>query len=110
MQETYRVLVGELSKKLDVRETRSRMASFENSIKEIAAEGGNRLGRERERLARVLENRRQELHTYENNMGFLSSKSKSGDSLLREMERKMNRIREDIADLENKIRLIDEQR
>lgn len=110
VQETYRVLVGELSKKLDVRETRSRMASFENSIKEIAAEGGNRLGRERERLARVLENRRQELHTYENNMGFLSSKSKSGDSLLREMERKMNRIREDIADLENKIRLIDEQR
>lgn len=110
VQETYRVLVGELSKKLDVRETRSRMASFENSIKEIAAEGGNRLGRERERLARVLENRRQELHTYENNMGFLSSKSKSGDSLLREMERKMNRIREDIADLEHKIRLIDEQR
>lgn len=110
VQETYRALVGELSKKLDVRETRSRMASFENSIKEIAAEGGNRLGRERERLARVLENRRQELHTYENNMGFLSSKSKSGDSLLREMERKMNRIREDIADLENKIRLIDEQR
>ncbi|MDE7448794.1 MAG: DUF349 domain-containing protein [Paramuribaculum sp.] len=110
VQETYRVLVGELYKKLDVRETRSRMASFENSIKEIAAEGGNRLGRERERLARVLENRRQELHTYENNMGFLSSKSKSGDSLLREMERKMNRIREDIADLENKIRLIDEQR
>ncbi len=110
VQEAYRVIVGELSKKLDVRETRSRMASFESSIKEIAAEGGNRLGRERERLARVLENRRQELHTYENNMGFLSSKSKSGDSLLREMERKMNRIREDITELENKLRLIDEQR
>lgn len=109
IQESYRSVVGELSRKLDIRESRARMTSFETTLNEYASDGGNRLNRERERLARILENRRQELHTYENNMGFLSSKSKSGDSLMREMERKMQRLRDDIAELEGKIQMIDQK-
>lgn len=104
--EAYRKVLGEVYDKLDVRETRARMANFETSIASIEGDE-NKLYRERERLARACEQRRSELHTYENNLGFFNSKSKSGDSMLREMERKIQRLKDDIADLEKKLRLID---
>ena len=56
---------------------------------------------------RAYEQRRNELQTYENNMGFLSAKSKNADSMLREMERRVQRLKDDIADLEKKIAVID---
>ena len=56
---------------------------------------------------RAYESRRNELTTYENNLGFFNSKSKSGESMLREVQRNIQRLKTDIADLENKIRLID---
>ena len=69
----------------------------------------SKLSRERERLARVLESKRSELATYQNNLGFFNFKSSSGSSMLRDIERKTQRIRDDIADLEKKIALIDER-
>jgi hypothetical protein len=47
------------------------------------------------------------LKTYENNLGFLSSKSKSGDSMVKEMERRIQRIKDELASIEEKIKLID---
>lgn len=109
LQEAYRTVVGELFDKLDLNESRARMSRFESSVNERAEAGDSKgINRDRERLARALEMRRSELHTYENNMGFLSSKSKSGDAMLREMERKMQRLRDDIAEIEQKIALIDD--
>ena len=66
-----------------------------------------RLNRERDRLVRTLEAKRSDLATYSNNLGFLSSKSKAGESMMREMERRMERLREEIAGLEEKIRMVD---
>lgn len=66
-----------------------------------------KLYRERERILRAFEIKRNELKTYENNLGFLSSKSKSGDSMVREMERRIQRIKDDLASIEEKIKLID---
>lgn len=106
IQETYRNLLGELFMKLDIHENRARMERFESNIESLEA-GDSRLVRERERLARQLEQRRQELNTYENNLGFLSSKSKSGDLMVKELERKTQRIKDDIKALEEKIKLID---
>ncbi len=104
--EAYRGVVNELYQKLDISQRGSRMASFENTIKEIGNDE-NRLYRERERLMRAYEQRRGELQTYENNMGFLSAKSKNADSMLRDMERRVQRLKDDIADLEKKIAVID---
>lgn len=104
--DAYRKVVNRLYETLDMRESRSRFANFENTINEIAGDD-NRLYRERERLMRALEQRRGELHTYENNLGFFSSKSKNGDSMLREMERRIQRIKDDITELEKKIDVID---
>ncbi|MDE7461287.1 MAG: DUF349 domain-containing protein [Paramuribaculum sp.] len=106
LQEAYREVVGDLFDKLDIRETRSRMESFEADI-EAAGGDSARLSRERDRLLRAYEQRKQELATYENNLGFFSSKSKSGDSMLKEMERKIQRIKSDIEELARKIAIID---
>lgn len=103
--DTYRELNNKLYRDLDIRGTQARMANFAESIGNIS--DSDKLYRERERLARACESRRSELHTYENNMGFLSSKSKNGDQMVREMQRKISRLKEDIASLEEKIKLID---
>ncbi len=106
--DAYRAEIDRLRADLNLRESRARMERFTESISDLDGDT-QKLYRERERLVRALESRRQELRTYENNLGFLSSKSKSGDSMLREFERKADRLRADIADIEQKIRLVDEK-
>ncbi len=103
--EEFRSVINELYKVHDLKDTRANFARFENSINEMSDSG--KLIRERERLARVLETKRSELTTYQNNLGFFNFKSTSGSSMLRDIERKTQRIRDDIADLEKKIALID---
>ena len=82
------------------------MSRFEDVIKEMGSDQ-QKLYRERERIQRACEIKRNELKTYENNLGFLSSKSKAGDSMVREMERRIQRIKDDLAATEAKIKLID---
>lgn len=106
LHDEYRQIVGELFDKYDIRENRARMATFESSIEKIGSDS-SKLMRERERLMRAYEQRRTELKTYENNMGFFNSKSKSGEQIVHEMERKMQRIRQDLTDIEQKIAVID---
>jgi len=88
------------------REGRGSMSRFEDVIKEMGSDE-NKLYRERERVLRSYEIKRNELKTYENNLGFLTSKSKSGDSMVREMERRIQHIKDDLAAIEEKIKLID---
>ncbi|MBQ9073313.1 MAG: DUF349 domain-containing protein, partial [Muribaculaceae bacterium] len=104
--EAYRKAVNEVYDRFDIKEAKAHLANFENSINEMSGDE-NKLYRERERLMRIYEQKRNELRTYENNIGFFNSKSKSGDSMFREMERKMQRIKDDIAVLEKKIEVID---
>lgn len=104
----YREICNQLYEKLDMSQRGSRLASFENTINEIGNDQ-NKLYRERERLMRIYEQRKGELQTYENNLGFLSAKSKNGDSMLRDMNRRMQRIKDDLEDLEKKIKVIDEK-
>ena len=104
--EAYRSKVDELYKRLDMRGSQARMATFEESVSDMSGDE-NKLYREREKLMRSYEQKRNELNTYENNMGFFNSKSKSGDSMLKELDRKIQRIKEDLATLEQKIKVID---
>lgn len=104
--EAYRAVVNELYDKLDMKENRAQMANFANSIEEIGNDE-NRLYRERERLTRAYEQKRNELKTYENNLGFFNVKSKGGNSLLHDTERKMQRIKDELASLQEKIKIID---
>ncbi|MBR1964235.1 MAG: DUF349 domain-containing protein [Muribaculaceae bacterium] len=104
--EAYRAAINALHDHFDMRESRAHIANFESTINDMGNDE-NRLYRERERLMRALEQKRNELRTYENNLGFFNSKSKTGNSMFREMERKMQRIKDDIAMIEKKIGIID---
>lgn len=104
--DAFRQKLDAIRSALDLRRNRDRMEQFTENIESFEGDT-SKIGRERERLARALEARRQELRTYENNLGFLSSKSKTGEGMMREFERKAERIRVDIADLEQKIKLLD---
>lgn len=106
LADTYRETVRLLFDKYDIHENRARQASFAASLENMS-EDKPKLSRERERLMRVFETRRNELKTYENNLGFFNSKTKSGDSMLRDLQIKIERIKNDLAQLEEKISLID---
>lgn len=82
------------------------MNNFEANIDNISSDQG-KLAHERERLMRQYETRRAELQTYENNLGFLSSKSKTGNSMVREIERRVDKLKADLAEVSEKIKLID---
>ncbi len=102
----YRAVVDRLYDSLGSRDKKRNAADFSSRIEEIGSDS-QRLYRERERLARVCEQRKNELNTYENNLLFFNSKSKTGESMLRELNRKIQRLKDDIADIEEKIKLID---
>lgn len=100
--DAFRTRIDEVRKKFDIRETRERRNRFEETLAGMEGDE-NKIARERDRLLRVLETRRAELRTYENNLGFLSAKSKSGNTLVKDFEKKIERLKEDITTLEGQI-------
>lgn len=103
----YKAAIDKAFEQLDMKAKKARMANFANSINQMGDTG--KVYHERERLVRAYEMKSQELKTYENNLGFFNAQSKSGNSLVKEMERKIANIKEEIAMLEQKIKLIDEK-
>ncbi|MBO4906269.1 MAG: DUF349 domain-containing protein [Bacteroidaceae bacterium] len=102
----YRAAADELYKHFGATQTRRRIENFQKNLKQAVAKGESTLGRERERLQRVFETRKAEIQTYENNLNFLNAKSKSGNSLVAEMNRKLEKAREELAVLSEKIKTI----
>lgn len=106
LHDTYREVVRQLFDKYDVHEKRQRMDSFQSSIDAISSDRAKLL-RERDRMMRAYESRKSELATYENNLSFLSARSRSGASMLGEIERNIERLKNSLKELEEKIQLID---
>jgi hypothetical protein len=102
----YREAVDKAFEQFDMKGMRANLANFESSISQSS---GDKVYHERERLVRTYEQKCSELKTYENNMGFFTATSKTGSSLVKEMERRIAKIKEEIALLEQKIKLIDEK-
>ena len=100
----YKDIINKLFDVLHENESARRVTQFKNSIKE-----GMNIGKERERLLRTYENMRNEIKTYENNIGFLTSSSKSGNSLVAEMQRKMEKLKADAELVLKKIAALEEK-
>ena len=101
----YRAKLNGIREMFDFKESRARIERFNASI---ADESDNsKIAREHDRLARISEAKRLELRTLENNLCFLNSKSKSGDSLLREFNRKIEKLKQDIEEIDEKLNLLD---
>ncbi len=106
INDAYRAALNALRKVLKNSDNQASYDRFESNIAAIEGDQ-NKLFRERDRLVRALENRRNEIRTYENNLGFLTLKSKSGSSIVADMEAKIERLRQDVASIQEKISLID---
>lgn len=104
----YREAVDKQFEALNVESSNRRMDSFRNNLKDISQKGENKLYREREKLVRAYEHLKSEIATYENNIGFFTSSTKKGGGLIQEMERKIEALKAESKEIENKINLIDE--
>ena len=105
----YHETVDQLFKALNMSAARRRLDNFKNNLKNDAKEGGQGLSRERERLVRAYENKRSEIKTYENNLGFLTCSSKKGSNLLTEMNKKMEKLKDELNLIGEKIAAIDKE-
>ncbi len=106
----YHGAVDKQFEHLNVDKNDRKMQSFKENISDIAGSerGKGRLYSERDKLMRTYERMKNELQTYENNMGFLSISSKGGGGLLKDMERKIEKLKEEMGLIIQKIDTIDE--
>jgi len=105
----YHAVLDKLYKELNINVAHKRLSNFKNRLKNVAAQGETALDSERARLVRQYETIKNEVQTYENNIGFLNASSKKGNSLIDEMNRKVQKLKDDMALVREKIKAIDEQ-
>ena len=103
----YHAVLDKLYKDLNISIARRRLDSFKSNLRQMADKGANALDNERARLMRRYEALKQEIQTYENNLGFLNASSKKGNSLIDEMNRKVQKLKDDCELVKQKIKAID---
>ncbi|MGP1416239.1 MAG: DUF349 domain-containing protein [Prevotella fusca] len=103
----YHEVLDKLYKDLHISAARKRVDNFRNNLKKVAERGADALDNERGRLLRRFEQLKQEINTYENNLGFLNISSKKGNSLIDEMNRRIQKLKDDMDEVKQKIKAID---
>ena len=103
----YHDILDRLYKELNITTARRRLDKFKSNLKNVAEKGADALDNERSRLMRRYEQLKQEVQTYENNIGFLNASSKKGNSLIDEMNRKVQKLKDDMNLVREKIKAID---
>ena len=107
LYEEYHAILDKLYKDLNISVAKRRLNNFKQSLKQVAERGESALDNERARLFRQYEAIKQEVQTYENNLGFLNASSKKGNSLIDEMNRKVQKLKDDMNLIREKIKAID---
>ena len=107
LYEEYHAVLDKLYKDLNISVAKRRLNNFKQNLKQVAERGSNALDNERARLFRQYEALKQEIQTYENNLGFLNVSSKKGNSLIDEMNRKVQKLKDDMNLVREKIKAID---
>ena len=103
----YHETLDKLYKDLNITTARRKLDNFKNNLKNIAERGSNALDSERSRLLRRYDQLKQDINTYENNLGFLNVSSKKGNSLIEEMNRKVQKLKDEVELIRQKIKAID---
>ena len=107
LYQEYHAVLDKLYKELNVNVAKKRLSKFKDNLKQVAERGEDALINERQRLLRQYDNLKQEIQTYENNLGFLTASSKKGSSLIEEMNRKIQKLKDDMQLVKEKIKAID---
>ena len=112
LYEAYHEVLDRIYKELNISTKRRRLNDFKANIKNVAKRGEEALDNERGRLARRFEQLKQEIQTYENNLGFLnlSNKSKQGNALVEELNRKMDKLKADMEEVKAKLAALEESK
>ncbi|GAB6867612.1 DUF349 domain-containing protein [Bacteroides rodentium] len=104
----YHSQVDKLFERFNISASNKKLSNFKSTINSIQEGSPQALYREREKLVRAFDNMKNELQTYENNLGFLTTSSKKGNSLLTEINRKVEKLKADIELVKEKIKVVDE--
>ena len=107
----YRKAVDKHFDRLKLDESERRLQTFKSSLSDISSgdeKSKNKLLNERDKLMRTYERLKSDIQTYENNIGFLSVSSKGGGGLMKEMNRKISSLKEELNLIIKKIEVIDE--
>lgn len=107
--EAYRAVLDQLYSELNITIAHRKLSDFKNRIKNAAEQGGGSLDSERGKLMRQYEALKNDVQTYENNLGFLNASSKKGNSLIEEMNRKVQKLKDEMNLVREKIKAIDQQ-
>lgn len=105
----YHDVLDELYNNLKIKSARRKLDSFRSNLKKAAVKGEEALGGERSRLMHQYDQLKQEISTYENNLGFLNASSKKGNTLVDEMNRRVGRLKDNLKLVRDKIKAIDEE-
>lgn len=105
----YHEALDAIYKELNISNKRRRLDDFKSNIRNMAKRGEDAIDNERGRLTCRFEQLKQEIQTYENNLGFLNASSKKGNSLIDEMNRKVQKLRDDLELVRQKIKAIDSE-
>lgn len=105
----YHDVLDKVYDTLHIKQTRRRLDNFKNNLKNVVRRGDDAVDNERARLMRRYEQLKQEVTTYENNLGFLNIASKKGNSLVEEMNRKVQKLKDEVQLVFDKIKAIDQQ-
>ena len=103
----YHEIVDKLFSDLHISNAKRRLDNFKSNLKNVAKRGEEALDNERARLMRRYEQLKQEVQTNENNLGFLNASSKKGNSLIDEMNRKVQKLKDEAKLVREKIKAID---
>ena len=107
LYEEYHAVLDNLYKEMNISVAKRRLSKFKDNVKQLAERGTNALDSERGRLMRQYEQLKAEVQTYENNLGFLNASSKKGNSLIDEMNRKVQKLKDEVQLVREKIKAID---
>ena len=107
LYDEYHAVLDKLYKELNISVAKRRMSKFKDNLKQMVERGGNVLDSERGRLMRQYEQLKSEVQTYENNLGFLNASSRKGNTLIDEMNRKVQKLKDEVQLVRDKIKAID---
>lgn len=105
----YRAICDKLYDAYGASQTKQRLNKFRSGLQERVEKAGSSMENERTRMQRAYERMRDELKTYENNLGFLNAGSKKGNSMVELMKKKADKLRDELELLAAKIKAVDEE-
>ena len=105
----YRAICDRIYDAFGASQAKKRLNNFRTNIAQKMEKDGGSLAQEKQRMMRAYERMRDEIKTYENNLCFLTTSSKKGNTLVETMRKKMDKLRDELNLLAEKIKAVDEQ-